>query len=69
MYGEDILVAPIVCQGQVQRSVYLPSGIWINVFDHKISQGNQFIDCHADLHEFIAFVKEGSEALSIFDIL
>jgi alpha-D-xyloside xylohydrolase len=69
MYGEDILVAPIVGQGQVERMVYLPEGNWINVFDRKTCQGAQFIKCHAELHEFIAFVKEGSEALAIFDIL
>jgi alpha-D-xyloside xylohydrolase len=69
MYGEDILVAPIVGQGQVERLVYLPEGNWVNVFDRKTSQGKQFINCHADIHEFIAFVKEGSDALAIFDIL
>jgi len=69
MYGEEILFAPIVDQGQVEREVYLPEGNWVNVFDKKLYQGKQFINCHAELHEFIAFVKEGSSALSIFDIL
>ncbi|MGY4761691.1 TIM-barrel domain-containing protein [Paenibacillus caseinilyticus] len=27
-YGEDILFAPIVEQGQEQREVYLPEGNW-----------------------------------------
>ncbi|HOV41089.1 MAG TPA: glycoside hydrolase family 31 protein [Oscillospiraceae bacterium] len=69
MYGDDILFAPIVNQGEEQRKVYLPEGKWANVFDRKTYQGGQFVDCHAKLHEFIAFVKEGSEAVSIFDIL
>jgi alpha-D-xyloside xylohydrolase len=69
MYGEDILVAPIVDQGQVERMVYLPAGSWVNVMDRKILQGGQFIKCHAEIHEFIAFVKEESDALTIFDIL
>jgi alpha-D-xyloside xylohydrolase len=69
MYGDDILFAPIVNQGEEQRKVYLPEGKWVNVFERKTYQGGQFVDCHAKLHEFIAFVKEGSEAVSIFDIL
>ncbi|MDQ0062899.1 alpha-glucosidase (family GH31 glycosyl hydrolase) [Paenibacillus harenae] len=69
MYGEDILFAPIVEQGQEQREVYLPEGNWIHVFDGKTHTGGQIIICPAKLHEFIAFVKEGSEAIKIFDIL
>ena len=67
MYGEEILFAPIVEQGQEQREVYLPEGNWVNVFDRKTYSGRQTITCHAKLHEFIAFVKEGSDALGIFD--
>ncbi|MBP1754059.1 MAG: hypothetical protein H6Q59_457, partial [Firmicutes bacterium] len=60
---------PIVAQGQVQREVYLPEGNWVNVFDRKTYQGKQFVPCHAELYEFIVFIKEGREAISIFDIL
>lgn len=67
MYGEEILFAPIVERGQEQRTVYLPEGNWINVFDKKTYSGQQTITCRARLHEFIAFVKEGSDALQIFD--
>ena len=69
MYGEEILFAPIVEQGQEEREVYLPEGSWINVFDGKTYTGSQIIICHAKLHEFIAFVKEGSDDIKIFDIL
>jgi alpha-D-xyloside xylohydrolase len=69
MYGEEILFAPIVGQGQEQREVYLPEGNWVNVFDGKTYSGQQTIICKAKLHEFIAFVKEGSDAIEIFDIL
>lgn len=69
MYGEDILFAPIVNQGQTDREVYLPKGRWVNVYDRAIYEGQQFLKCHAELDQFIAFVKEGSEALQIFDDL
>lgn len=66
MFGEDILFAPIVNQGQINRSVYLPAGRWIDVNSKKEYHGGCYIDMHAELEDFIAFVKEGSEWLSIF---
>lgn len=69
MYGEDILFAPIVNQGQTDREVYLPEGRWVHVYDRTVYEGKQYLQCHAELDQFIAFVKEGSEALQIFDDL
>jgi alpha-D-xyloside xylohydrolase len=69
MYGEDILFAPIVNQGQTDREVYLPEGRWVHVYDRTVYEGQQYLQCHAELDQFIAFVKEGSEALQIFDDL
>lgn len=69
MYGEDILFAPIVRQGQTEREVYLPEGRWIHVYNRTVHEGKQHLLCHAELNEFIAFVKEGSPALQIFDTL
>lgn len=69
MYGEDILFAPIVNQGQTDREVYLPKGRWVHVYDRTVYEGQQYLKCHAELDQFIAFVKEGSEALQIFDDL
>lgn len=69
MYGEDILFAPIVNQGQTEREVYLPEGRWVLVSDRTVYEGQQHLQCHANLDQFIAFVKEGSDALHIFDAL
>ncbi|MEI8256126.1 MAG: TIM-barrel domain-containing protein, partial [Deltaproteobacteria bacterium] len=33
MVGDDLLVAPVVTQGAVTRSVYLPIGRWFDVWD------------------------------------
>ncbi len=66
MFGEDILFAPIVEQGQTERSVYLPEGNWIYVGDKKTYSGKQTIQVGAQLHEFIAFVKEGSSVIEVF---
>lgn len=67
MFGEEILFAPIMEKGQTKRNVYLPKGIWISVIDGEYYEGNQTIEMTAELHQYIAFVKEGSEVLSIFE--
>ena len=66
MFGEDILFAPIMEKGQVARSVYLPEGKWICIIDKKQYNGKQVVEIHAELYQYIAFVKEGSEVLAVF---
>jgi alpha-D-xyloside xylohydrolase len=66
MFGEDILFAPIVTQGQIDRKVYLPSGIWIDVNNRKEYAGECYVEAHAELDQFIAFVKKGSECIDLF---
>jgi len=68
MYGGDILFAPIMKKGQVERKVYLPEGNWISVIDKKTYCGKQWLNVHADLHQYIAFVKEGSDVLDVFNL-
>jgi alpha-D-xyloside xylohydrolase len=66
MFGDDILFAPIVQQGQTCREVYLPSGLWIDVNSRKEYSGGCSVKMHAELDRFIAFVKKGSECLNVF---
>ena len=67
MFGEDILFAPIMERGQVERRVYLPEGEWIFVQDKAAYQGKQWVSMHAELNEYIAFVKKDSEVLQVFE--
>ncbi|MBE5928776.1 MAG: glycoside hydrolase family 31 protein [Lachnospiraceae bacterium] len=67
MFGEDILFAPIVNQGQTEREVYLPKGKWIDVNTKEVVHGEKWITCTADLDTFIAFVKEGSKIIEVFE--
>ncbi|MFW6287730.1 MAG: TIM-barrel domain-containing protein [bacterium] len=67
MFGEDILFAPIVKQGQTEREVYLPAGEWVNINDKKVYNGSTFLNVHAEIDEFIAFVRKGSQYLDIFN--
>jgi alpha-D-xyloside xylohydrolase len=68
MFGDDILFAPIVNQGQTNRKVYLPAGKWININDKKEYEGEKFLEVHAELHEFIAFVKKERIQRYIFQL-
>lgn len=65
MFGSDILFAPIVRRGQTSRNVYLPKGRWILTRDGRLYTGG-WTEVSADIDEFIAFVLEGSEVLSVF---
>lgn len=66
MFGSDIIFAPILNEGQTEREVYLPKGKWILTNGKKEYEGEQTVFCHAELNEFIAFVKAGSEILKEF---
>jgi alpha-D-xyloside xylohydrolase len=68
LLGDDILFAPIVDQGLKDRKVYLPTGVWIDVNEKKEYTGPNFIDSHAEINQFIAFIKKDSEYYSIFDL-
>ena len=67
MFGEDILFAPIMEKDQVEREVYLPKGEWVSVIDKRICQGRQWLTVHAELNQYIAFVKKDSQVLNVFE--
>lgn len=67
MFGEDILFAPILSRGQTKRNVYLPAGNWVSVIDKKLYAGKQIVQARAEIDQYIAFVKEGSEVISVFN--
>lgn len=68
MFGDDILFAPISVEGQTERSVYLPEGNWTLTKDKSTYKGGQWVTVTAAIDEFIAFVKDGAEVLSCFQI-
>lgn len=66
MYGPDILFAPIYNEHQTDREVYLPAGEWVSVLDGRIYQGGASISVHAEIDQYIAFVRKGQDVLKIF---
>jgi len=65
MFGEDIIFAPVVEQGQNEKTVYIPDGEWILTKDKtRYTKGVHSIK--VELNEFVAFVKADAEVLNVF---
>lgn len=43
MFGDELLVAPILTEGQSHRSIYLPAGTWIDYFRGQKYEGGKLI--------------------------
>ena len=62
LFGDDILVAPVMEEGAVQRPVYLPQGeTWREVATGKRFEGGQWVQAEAPLEVIPLFVREGSQ--------
>ncbi len=58
MFGPDVLVAPILYEGQRERSVYLPMGSqWKNYFTGEEYEGGATVRVGAPLEEIPVFVR------------
>lgn len=60
MVGQDLLVAPIVNQGQVKRAVYLPAGQWLNFWTGEEFAGETTILVDAKLDVLPIFIKKNT---------
>jgi hypothetical protein len=60
LLGRDLLVAPVVEDGQRQRSVYLPRGYWVDAWTDSVYQGGQTIIADAPLDRLPLFVRTGA---------
>ena len=62
LLGRDILVAPVITQGAVEREVYLPEDEWIHLWSKKeYSGGNITVD--APIGEIPVFVRKSAKNL------
>lgn len=65
MFGDDIIFAPIVERGQTAKTVYIPDGEWILTKDKTVYTKGTY-EISAEIDEFIAFVKKGSDVIDCF---
>lgn len=60
MWGNDMMVAPVVTQGQTRRDVYLPKGQdWVDWWTGETFTGGQWISREAPLDTMPIYVKKG----------
>jgi alpha-glucosidase (family GH31 glycosyl hydrolase) len=63
MFGDGLLVSPIVGKGQTQKDIYLPTGTWIDYFKGTVYQGGQTIHYAVDSKtwsDIPLFIREGA---------
>lgn len=67
LFGDDLLVAPIIEEGALTRKVYLPEGTWFDLWTKEKIQGPAFIDVTAKIDEIPVFVKANRAILFNLD--
>ncbi|MFW6035151.1 MAG: glycoside hydrolase family 31 protein [Halothermotrichaceae bacterium] len=60
MFGEKIMVAPVIQQGQKARSLYLPEGEWFDYWTKEQIEGGRYIIREAPLDTCPIYIKAGS---------
>ncbi|RCW34624.1 glycoside hydrolase family 31 protein [Marinilabilia salmonicolor] len=61
MFGEELLVAPVMEEAAATKRVYLPEGTWFDYHSPRVSyDGGQWIDFPVTLETIPLFVKQGS---------
>ena len=60
LFGESLLVAPVLRDGARTRSVTLPEGTWINYWTDEAVEGGQTVTVDAPLDQIPMFVRGGA---------
>ncbi len=60
LFGQDLLVAPVVTQGEFQRNVYLPKGTWYDFWSDKVYTGPKTITVDAPIDRLPMFARGGA---------
>ncbi|MDM0874989.1 TIM-barrel domain-containing protein [Clostridium perfringens] len=60
MLGENMIVAPVLYEGERSKTVYLPKGSWFNYFTMEKLQGGKWYKLPCELDGILVFVKEGA---------
>lgn len=60
LWGENILVAPVLEKGAQTRRVYLPAGRWFNLMRNQVLDGGRWTTDSVSLAMFPLYIKAGS---------
>jgi alpha-D-xyloside xylohydrolase len=67
MFGDDILVAPVLTAGSREREVYLPAGTrWIDAWTGEIFEGGAMVSRPTPIETLPVFVREGAAVAAAF---
>jgi alpha-glucosidase len=60
LFGNDLMVAPVVKTGEFERKVYLPKGTWYDFWSDKTYTGPETITVPAPIDRIPMFVRGGA---------
>jgi len=63
MFGDWLLVSPVVRQGQTSKRIYLPAGTWTDYFTGKVYRGGRRIEVKTDAKTWMdipLFIRQGA---------
>jgi alpha-glucosidase len=60
MFGSDLLVAPVVAEGDLRRSVDLPQGLWYDFWSGDSIEGGKSVTVDAPISRIPVFARAGS---------
>lgn len=60
MFGADLLVAPVLHEGRLEREVYLPKGTWYDFFTGSRFDGGTTVRRRVTVESLPVFVREGA---------
>jgi alpha-D-xyloside xylohydrolase len=60
LFGDSLLVAPVVYEGQTVKKIYFPQGKWLSLFGDEEVSGSQMKTWKASLDEIPVFIKDNS---------
>ncbi len=60
MWGDSILVAPVLHKGTTERKLYLPKGCWYTFFSQVKIKGGQWINELVQINDIPLYVKAGA---------
>jgi alpha-D-xyloside xylohydrolase len=62
MFGPDVLVAPVLFEGDRSRQVYLPAGAaWTDAWSDQQFAGGQTITADAPLERIPLYLRDGAK--------
>lgn len=69
MWGDAVMVAPVLDKAASERSVYLPKGTWYDYYTHQVFNGGQQQTVPVAMDHIPVYVKGGSFIPSLTDTI